>query len=339
MTGLQFTDLAGWRDWSDSRNRLRGGLRAAKARLRPVMPRSATLYLPPGAPRVLVVLDLMTPSCRFAAHTPLAHLDPRTTAVLTALADPDLPVAGTWTPVAYTDAAQLEPSIDEVLSLGSYLGLSGDIKQWASRRDVRFNVVQHGLLTPWSPPAAQGDHLLAWTHADAEYWRSRTPGVTTEVVGSQMLWNATQLPAATVVDERPVVLGQLHGIELRKDDALRAYLRFCRGEGVSYRPHPNEADALSRGAHRVMRAAGIDFETSGRPLVDLGRPVVSIFSTGSLEAAHRGLPAWVMHPSPPGWVRDFWSRYKLRTWGSEPTEAWHRPEREPAAEIARALGH
>ena len=337
MTGLRYSDLAAWQAWSASRSRGSGGLRAAKAKLRPVAAPSATMYLPTGVPRTLVVLDLLTPSCRFAAHDPLRHFDAETTAVLSSLPDPELPTSGSWTATPWNGG--LDRSIEQVLSLGSYLGLSAQVKTLTRGSDVRFNVVQHGLLTPWSPPAAQGDHLLAWTHADAEYWRSRTPGVTTEVVGSQMLWNATQLPAATVVDERPVMLGQLHGIELRKDDALRAYLRFCRGEGVSYRPHPNEADALSRGAHRVMRAAGIDFETSGRPLVDLGRPVVSIFSTGSLEAAHRGLPAWVTHPSPPGWVRDFWSRYKLRTWGSEPTQAWHRPEREPAAEVARALGH
>lgn len=337
MTGLRYSDLAAWQAWSASHSRVSGGLRAAKAKLRPVAAPSDTMYLPTGVPRTLVVLDLLTPSCRFAAHDPLRHLDAETTAVLTSLPDPELPTSGSWTATPWHGS--LDRSIEQVLSLGSYLGLSAQVKTLTRGSGVRFNVVQHGLLTPWSPPAAQGDHLLAWTHADAEYWRSRTPGVTTEVVGSQMLWNATQLPAATVVDERPIVLGQLHGIELRKDDALRAYLRFCRGEGVSYRPHPNEADALSRAAHRVMRAAGIDFETSGRPLVDLGRPVVSIFSTGSLEAAHRGLPAWVTHPSPLGWVRDFWSRYKLRTWGSEPTEAWHRPEREPAAEVARALGH
>lgn len=336
MTGLRYSDLAAWQAWSASRSRVSSGLRGAKAKMRPVAAPSATMYLPAGVPRTLVVLDLLTPSCRFAAHDPLRHLDAETTAVLTSLSDPELPTSGSWTVTPWHGS--LDRSIEQVLSLGSYLGLSAQVKTLTRGRDVRFNVVQHGLLTPWSPPAAQGDHLLAWTHADAEYWRSRTPGVTTEVVGSQMLWNATQLPTATVVDERPIVLGQLHGIELRKDDALRAYLRFCRGEGVSYRPHPNESDALSRAAHRVMRAAGIDFETSGRPLVDLGRPVVSIFSTGSLEAAHRGLPAWVTHPSPPGWVRDFWSRYKLRTWGSEPTEAWHRPEREPAAEVARALG-
>lgn len=335
MTGLRYSDLAAWQAWSASRSRVYGGLRAAKAKLRPVAAPSATMYVPTGVPRTLVVLDLLTPSSRFAAHDPLRHLDAETTAVLTSLADPELPMSGSWTATPWHGS--LDRSIEQVLSLGSYFGLSAQVKTLTRGRDARFNVVQHGLLTPWSPPAAEGDHLLAWTLEDADYWRSSTPGVTIEVVGSQVLWNATQQPSAALGDERPVVLGQLHGIELGKGDALRAYLRFCRGRDVSYRPHPSEADAVSRAAHKLMRRAGIDFEQSGRPLVDLGRPVVSIFSTGSLEAAHRGLPSWVMHPAPPAWVEDFWQRYRLARFGAEPTAAWHRPTHEPARTVADIL--
>lgn len=335
MTGLVFDDLDQWRRWSDSRHGARAALRAAKARLRPNAPAPATLYLPPNRPRTLVVLDLLSPSCRFAAHAPLQHLDPVTTAVLSAV-DPELP-DGAWQAQPWTGVSQLDSAIEQVLSLGSYLGLSGQVKRWADARDVRFNVVQHGLLTPWSPPAADGDHLLAWTEQDADYWRAGRSTVTAEVVGSQLLWNATQLPPATVRDGRPVMLGQLHGIELPTRQALNVYLRTCRAGGIAYRPHPNERDAFSRVAHRLMRRAGIEFEESGIALTELGRPVVSIFSTGTLEAAHRGLPAWVTHPNPPAWVRDFWSRYRLAELGVEPTTAWHRPAHEPAAVVARTL--
>ncbi|MBD2758948.1 prephenate dehydrogenase [Yimella sp. cx-573] len=336
MSGLRFADLDEWRRWSNAQHRTQSVLRAAKARLRPAPVAPATLHLPSGTPRTLVVLDLLSPSCRFAVHAPLHHLDPETTAVLSPVPDPDLPT-GSWTATPWAGVAQLDSSIEQVLSLGSYLELSGQVKRWATGRDVRFNVVQHGLLTPWSPPAADGDHLLAWTQEDADYWQHACRSVTAQVVGSQMLWNATQLPAATVHDERPVMLGQLHGVELAKRDTFATYLRFCRANDASYRAHPNERDVFSRAAHRVMRRAGIDFEASGRSLTDLGRPVVSIFSTGTLEAAHRGLPAWVTHPNPPAWVADFWDRYRLSQFGREPTSAWHQPGVEPALVVARAL--
>ena len=37
-----------------------------------------------------------------------------------------------------------------------------------------------------------------------------------------------------------------------------------------------------------------------------------MFSTGVLEAAARGLPAWVDFPDPPAWLREFWDRYGMR---------------------------
>ena len=62
-----------------------------------------------------------------------------------------------------------------------------------------------------------------------------------------------------------------------------------------------------------------------------------MFSTGVLEAAARGLPAWVDFPDPPAWLREFWDRYGMREYGGEPSDPPPRPAVEPAAAIARIL--
>ena len=94
---------------------------------------------------------------------------------------------------------------------------------------------------------------------------------------------------------------------------------------------------MSRVQHRIMARAGVIIEASGKSLVEEGRPVVSIFSTGTLEAACRGLPAWVHHPDPPAWVSEVWDRYQLSRWGDPPTRPLPQPEEEPAAAVAKAL--
>ena len=152
-----------------------------------------------------------------------------------------------------------------------------------------------------------------------------------------MLWKASRLPKVEVLDETPVMLGQLHGAELGRAAKQRIYTEFCTSTGAIYRPHPNEADFISRVQHRTMTRAGVVIEVSGKSLVEEGRPVVSIFSTGTLEAACRGLPSWVHHPDPPAWIEDFWSRYNLSRWGDEPTAPIDSSGDEPASIIAKAL--
>lgn len=44
-------------------------------------------------------------------------------------------------------------------------------------------------------------------------------------------------------------------------------------------------------------------------------------SHGVLEAAARGLPAWVDYPDPPEWLEEFWARYGLQRWGGEATKS------------------
>lgn len=94
---------------------------------------------------------------------------------------------------------------------------------------------------------------------------------------------------------------------------------------------------VSRALHGVWRRTGVAFEASGLPLAELPRPVVSIFSTGILEAAAQGRPAWGVHPEPPSWLLEVWARYGIGRWGGEPTRAPAEAE-EPARVIAGLLG-
>ncbi|WCC80125.1 prephenate dehydrogenase [Cutibacterium equinum] len=295
------------------------------------------LYLPAEEPKTLVVLDQVSASCRYATFDPLAHLDPDRTAVLSHHPEAREVARGAVRVMEWRRGAPLPRSIEQVLTLGSFNDLAAEVRPWALRNNARFCVVQHGLLTPWSPPLTPGDHLFAWSEADADYQVAGRDDVTSEVVGSQMLWKASRLPKAQVLDDTPVMLGQLHGTEIGRGHKQRIYTEFCTSTGALYRPHPNEADAISRAQHRVMRRCGVQIEKTKRSLVEEGRPVVSIFSTGTLEAACRGLPAWVHHPVPPAWIEDFWSRYNLSRWGSSPTQPYESPELEPALAVARAL--
>jgi hypothetical protein len=83
--------------------------------------------------------------------------------------------------------------------------------------------------------------------------------------------------------------------------------------------------------------AGITIDTSGLPLVDLEAPIVSVFSTGVLEAAARGREAWVDFPRPPAWLGEFWERYGMHRLGTDPTPAPERPATEPAQRIAQIV--
>jgi hypothetical protein len=156
------------------------------------------------------------------------------------------------------------------------------------------------------------------------------------VTGSQLLEDARARPAAAVRDDRPIYLGQLHGAEFDFGDLADAAEVFCRRQRATYRPHPSELDRRSVRTHRIMQRMGVEITTDRRPLTDLDRPIVSVFSTGVLEAAAAGLPAYVHHPDPPAWLRDLWERYAMHEFGDSPTPppASH-PE--PARAIAQAL--
>ncbi|HET8929733.1 MAG TPA: hypothetical protein VFN21_03645 [Acidimicrobiales bacterium] len=199
-------------------------------------------------------------------------------------------------------------------------------------------VVQHGLLTPFTPPLPTECTLLAWSEADGEFWRAGRRDVEVQVVGSQLLWNAARRKSpATDTSARPTFLGQLHAAEISRRELARVSFGFCRDHDAVYRPHPSEVDKVSRVQHALWQRRGIEFDTSGVRLEDLATPVAAIFSTGILEAAANGRPAWAYHPDPPAWVAEMWDRYGLQRWGQEPTAPPSLPAVEPAVRIAEIL--
>jgi hypothetical protein len=202
----------------------------------------------------------------------------------------------------------------------------------------RVFVVQHGLLTPFAPPLPRDCTLLAWSAADGDFWRSGRRDVDIEVVGSQLLWVAAQRAAAVIdPDARPTFLGQLHAAEIARRELARVSYRFCHETGAVYRPHPAETDKVSRAQHALWRRRGVAFDTSGVALENLETPVAAIFSTGVLEAAAAGRPAWGYHPDPPAWVAEMWDRYGVARWGSDPTPPPKQPTVEPAARVAEIV--
>jgi hypothetical protein len=291
-------------------------------------------------PRVVVVLDSATPSAVDAVWRPALDLAPSDVALLCPGADADVAPAE-WVrssgPVDGLLRGLLGPD-SVVLSIGHFLGLGAAAHAAATATGARFVTVQHGLMTPHAPPLAQGTTLLAWSDEDADFWRSGRDDVSAHVVGSQLLWDAAERRAGAVPeDATPVFLGQLHGAELPREVMARAAEAFCLETGAAYRPHPAEVDRRSRAAHRRWEAEGITIDRSRAPLRGLGRPVVSIFSTGVLEAAAAGVPSWVHLPDPPGWVREFWTRYRLAPWGGQPTPSPERPATEPSAAVAERV--
>lgn len=221
-----------------------------------------------------------------------------------------------------------------VMSLGAHMR-SGALADGIARTlDVPHYVVQHGALTPYSPPLPEGARLLAWTQADADFWTAGRDDVETAVVGSQLLWRAGHETTAVPVDRTPVFLGQLRGAELPRWVTGGAAQQFCLRHDAMYRPHPSETDVLSRLQHQVWQRRGIQFAPTDVPLREVEEPLVAVFSTGILEAAARGVPAWAYAPRAPRWVHEFWERYGMKPYGGDPTPALRIGTGEPAVAIA-----
>ncbi|MBO1755211.1 RNA-binding protein [Allobranchiibius sp. CTAmp26] len=311
-------DLTAWQDWQDSRHRMR---RAAERVRRPSAPSPFVLDLPRDAsPRVLVALDVTDGPKRQWLLDPLADLP---VAVLTQRPVPGV-IAGERVArhVSEADLPGLLPDVRAVLSYGHYLAAGSIVHAFAERSGRAQLVLQHGLLTPYQPPLPPHAHALAWSAADADFWTDGRDDATAQVVGSQLLAAAALEPADTASREAPpTYLGQLHGAELPRRGLAQAAYSFCRDTGATYRPHPSETDRLSRSQHRVWERRGIRLDRSGAPLRQHDGPVAAAFSTGVLEAAARGVPAFVHYPHPPRWLEQFWARYDMRPWGGEPTPA------------------
>lgn len=326
--GLKFADAASWQRWQASRRRLP----VLKDR---VLNRSAQeptfeWWIRGDDPRLLVACDSNSPTNQ---HTLLAPLEaaPALDAVVVQPAGWDLGLPAGWRRLP--DPAAMMSAIRAVATIGDHLAAGAWAHAEARRRGWRQFVVQHGLLTAFSPPPPPGVELLAWSAQDADFWAAGRADLGARSVGSALLAAAAAARARHVSRfERPVFLGQLHGAELSRASMARSVTAFWRETGCRYRPHPREEDRLSRVQHRIWQRMGMQFDDSAS-LTQLAHPVVSAFSTGVLEAAASGLPAWVYHVAPPLWLAEVWERYDLARWGAAPTRTadWGG---EPAARVA-----
>ena len=352
-------DLDAWQAWQRRQKKLKwvkyklnSLLDSARSRTIAEEPVHGLLYTRGTKPQVLIVMDSFSPTNRNAILEPLKHLD----AVDVALWVPedaseylDGQYASEhysrkdWTEqeISGDELMRLLPDIRIVLSAAQFLSRGAVAYEFSRAIGAEYWMVQHGLLVPQAPPLPVGCTLLAFSEADAEFWASGRRDVTTHAVGSQLLYLAAQKAAGAEAqkqnDLEPIFLGQMHGAELPRASFAFAAHSFLKKYGGIYRPHPSEKDKLSVLTHKLWEKEGIRIDRSGTPLNEVPNPVVSIFSTGVLEAAIRGIPAWVYHPAPPAWLVEFWDRYGMNRWGSEPTPAPVQPEKEPARRIAELM--
>lgn len=352
-------DLDAWQAWQRRQKKLKWAkyklnslLASARSRTVAEEPVHGLLYTRGTKPQVLIVMDSFSPTNRNAILEPLKHLD----AVDVALWVPEDAseyLDGQYASERYSrkdwseqeisgdELMRLLPDIRIVLSAAQFLGRGAAAYEYARAIGAEYWMVQHGLLVPQAPPLPVGCTLLAFSEADAEFWASGRRDVTTHAVGSQLLYLAAQKAAGAEVqkqnDLEPIFLGQMHGAELPRASFAYASHSFSKKFGGTYRPHPSEKDKLSVLTHKLWEKEGIRIDRSGTPLNEVPNPVVSIFSTGVLEAAIRGIPAWVYHPAPPAWLVEFWDRYGMNQWGQEPTPAPVQPKKEPAQRIAELM--
>lgn len=352
-------DLDAWQAWQRRQKKLKWAkyklnslLASARSRTVAEEPVHGLLYTRGTKPQVLIVMDSFSPTNRNAILEPLKHLD----AVDVALwvpEDASEHLDGQYASERYSrkdwseqeisgdELMRLLPDIRIVLSAAQFLGRGAAAYEYARAIGAEYWMVQHGLLVPQAPPLPVGCTLLAFSEADAEFWASGRRDVTTHAVGSQLLYLAAQKAAGAEAqkqnDLEPIFLGQMHGAELPRASFAYASHSFLKKFGGTYRPHPSEKDKLSVLTHKLWEKEGIRIDRSGTPLNEVPNPVVSIFSTGVLEAAIRGIPAWVYHPAPPAWLVEFWDRYGMNQWGQEPTPAPVQPKKEPAQRIAELM--
>ena len=336
------TDLTAWHRWQSSRHRLR----RLRHGWRSERPEQLVLSVYGTEPRLLVALDSRSPTSHAALLEPLRHL-PVSFAVLSSIPTGDLNVTTTPPTTSHLPGNELPSSMRSMraaISLGSYMPCGHLAHQWSQQLGVPQYVVQHGALTPFMAPLPEGANVFAWTESDANFWRSGRTDGRHVVVGSQLLWRAAGAAHRDGPDLRDqggpngalTYLGQMHGAELSRTRLARAAASFCHEHGATYRPHPSERDKLSRLAHASYRRLGIRVDGTDL-LAGMTNPVVSVFSTGVLEAACQGRSAWVDFPRPPAWLGEFWERYGMQRFGRAPTSAPAAPAIEPARRIAQVL--
>lgn len=352
-------DLDAWQAWQRRQKKLKWAkyklnslLDSARSRTVAEEPVRGLLYTRGAKPQVLIVMDSFSPTNRNAILEPLKHLG----AVDVALWVPEDAseyLDGQYASERYSrkdwseqeisgdELMRLLPDVRIVLSAAQFLGRGAVAYEFSRAIGAEYWMVQHGLLVPQAPPLPVGCTLLAFSEADAQFWASGRRDVTTHAVGSQLLYLAAQKAAGAEEqkqnDLEPIFLGQMHGAELPRASFAFAAHSFLKKYGGIYRPHPSEKDKLSVLTHKLWEKEGIRIDRSGTSLNEVPNPVVSIFSTGVLEAAIRGIPAWVYHPAPPAWLVEFWDRYGMNQWGQEPTPPPVQPKKEPAQRIAELM--
>ncbi|QRZ61204.1 RNA-binding protein [Rothia sp. ZJ932] len=354
--GLKFPeDLSAWREWQQQAD----GIRKVKTALlnvpiavtgllghgeSPEEPEPVVGFLyshPNHSTRVLSVLDSASPTSISSLIKPLKHLDSDVAVWASERISDVLPGDG-WQETIVTEGelGGLLPDLSCVLSLGHYMKFGAAAFRLARLTQSEFIVTQHGLITPYAPPLPKESTFLAFSEDDAKFYLSGRADVNYRVVGSQLFYDAAQAATGEKKADssgQPIFLGQMHGAELPRASYAKAGYTFCKENNARYRPHPQEKDKLSVLTHRLWARIGIEIDESREPLKNLSNPVVSVFSTGVLEAAIRGVPAWVYHPNPPAWLEEFWDRYGMNRWGSEPTPAPGIPSQEPAQAIAQYI--
>jgi hypothetical protein len=314
--------------------------RSARSRVRPPAEATADLLTPEGDTAVLVAVEATHASVRLAVVAPLSYLPADRTAIIAPAAwqPPSAYAAHQRRTVALSQLPALVAP-RAVLAAGHYTEIGAAAFALTDDRELPFFVAQHGALTTFAPPLPRAAHLLSWTDADGTFWTAGRQDVTVRTTGSQLLWAARDLGVARPTEKRgPLTyLGQGHAAELSRVRLAHAALTTCRDHGAVYRPHPSERDVTSRAVLAAYERAGITVDRAGLPLVDLEAPIVSVFSTGVLEAAARGRDAWVDFPRPPAWLGEFWERYGMHRLGSSPTPAPALPDQEPARRIAEIV--
>ncbi|MBV7432203.1 RNA-binding protein [Dermabacteraceae bacterium P13115] len=331
-------DLAEWQAWQNKVSLFR----RIKRLLPGKSPQAATpvLYVRGNNPAILVALESATPSNVAANLSFLSHSE-LSAAVI---APGELDLGPEW--VKGESTQELTPRA--VIASGNYLPMGAFAEELAHRCNARFVVVQHGLMTPYAPPLPRDAHLLAFSDEDAAFWASGRGDITHSVVGSKLIYAASQKPRVELADaDTPYFLGQLHGAELPRRALAATTEAFWRATDATYRPHPSEIDKLSRLQHALWERKGMRIDKRRIGLQELAAPVVGVFSTGIVEAAALGLPSWSVYAGKaPDWVENFWERYGIARYDLESkaplsqrpaTPAPQAPEVDPSLAIARAI--
>ncbi|HJC70363.1 MAG TPA: hypothetical protein H9932_11925 [Candidatus Brachybacterium intestinipullorum] len=340
--------LERWQEWRDTR-RPAAALRGAASRLlrRPDPAQAAapgfTLHTREGTgtSRVLLGIDAAGPTGQESLLAVLPYLHGTVEVLTPADLDLSLPGDADWThhPVIEPRAALAGRGITAVLTTGWEHPVGREVHAWAMHADVPNAVLQDGTVTPFSAPLPPRTTLLAWTEADGEFRRSGRREIEVRAVGSQRLWEASHGDPVEDVDPEatPLFLGELAAVELPRRLAASAAHSFCRSTGARYQPGPADGDRLSRATHSLLRRRGITVQDPPLAPSEFRGPVVSIMSADLLEAAVRGLPAWVHCPHAPDWLHEYWERYGLRPHGAPATAAPPIGADEPARLIAQIL--